>query len=75
MATATDVACTTPETDPDRPLRFERRRLERFTVLLDSMFGRSGDGLHDHLLQFTRPVTGAYWFAPSVEDLAAVLEG
>lgn len=48
-------------------------RLERFTVLLDSMFGRSGDGLHDRLLQFTRPVTGAYWFAPSVEDLREVL--
>ena len=49
-------------------------RLERFAVLLDSMFGRSGDGLHDHLLQFTRPVTGAYWFAPSIEDLTAELE-
>lgn len=49
-------------------------RLERFSFLLESMFGLSGDGLHDHLLQFTRPVTGAYWFAPSVEDLAAALE-
>ena len=32
MATVTNAACTTPETEPDRPLRFERRRHERFTV-------------------------------------------
>ncbi len=32
MATATNAACTTPETEPDRPLRFERRRHERFTL-------------------------------------------
>ncbi len=32
MATATNAACTTPETEPDRPLRFERRRHERFTA-------------------------------------------
>ena len=50
-------------------------KLERFAFLLDSMFGSTGDGLHDHLLQFTRPVTGAYWFAPAVEDLAELLYG
>ncbi len=36
------------------------------------MFGTSGDGIHDRLLDFTRAVTGSYYFAPSVEDLAAV---
>lgn len=49
--------------------------LERFQILLDSMFGRSDDGLHDHLLQFTHAVSGAYWFAPSVEDLDAAIGG
>ena len=51
------------------------RRIDRFDLLLQSMFGLSGDGQHDHLLQFTRPVTGAYWFAPSLEDLASALGG
>ena len=36
------------------------------------MFGTSGDGLHDHLLDFSTPVTGSYYFAPSIDDLAAV---
>ena len=50
-------------------------RIERFAFLLDSMFGLTGDGVHDRLLQFTRPVTGAYWFAPAAEDLAELLYG
>ncbi len=40
--------------------------------MLSRMFGTSGDGVHDHLLDFTQAVTGSYYFAPSVEDLAAV---
>lgn len=51
------------------------REIRRFDLLLESMFGLGGDGVHDHLLQFTRPVTGSYWFAPSVEDLEAVRGG
>jgi hypothetical protein len=31
-----------------------------------------GDGVHDHLLDFSTAVTGSYDFAPSVEELAAV---
>lgn len=38
---------------------------QRFRILLDRMFGTSGDGGHDRLTAFSRPVTGAYWFAPS----------
>ncbi len=45
---------------------------DRFDGMLARMFGTSGDGVHDHLLDFTRAVTGSYYFAPSVEDLAAV---
>ena len=45
---------------------------DRFDGMLARMFGTSGDGIHDRLLDFTRAVTGSYYFAPSVEDLAAV---
>ncbi len=37
----------------------------RFEVQLRRMFGVSGDGVHDRLNAYSRPVTGAYWFAPS----------
>ena len=46
---------------------------DRFDGMLARMFGTSGDGIHDHLLDFSRPVTGSYYFAPSLEDLAAVI--
>jgi putative iron-dependent peroxidase len=38
--------------------------------MLDSMVGRGG-GPRDELTRFTRPLTGAYYFIPSAEDLAA----
>ncbi len=44
----------------------------RFRILLDRMFGLSGDGIHDRLLEYSRPVTGAYWFAPSTGGLDAL---
>lgn len=46
-------------------------RLHNFKVLLDSMFGET-DGKTDHLLRFTKAVTGAYFFAPSEEMLASL---
>lgn len=36
----------------------------RFRWLLDSMFGRTGDGLRDRLLGWSRPVTGSFFYAP-----------
>ena len=36
-----------------------------------SMFGER-DGKHDAMLRFTKPVSGAWWFAPSVEALLAL---
>jgi deferrochelatase/peroxidase EfeB len=30
------------------------------------MFGTAEDGLHDRLTDFSRPVGGAYYFAPSL---------
>lgn len=43
--------------------------LSRFEVLLARMYGISGDGLTDHLLAFSKPVTGSYWFAPPADLL------
>lgn len=45
---------------------------DRFDGMLARMFGTCGDGVHDRLLEFTHAVTGSYYFAPSLEDLAAV---
>ncbi len=37
------------------------------------MYGATEDGIQDRLTAYTKPVTGAYWFAPSRADLAALL--
>jgi porphyrinogen peroxidase len=44
----------------------------RFDKMLARMFGTSGDGLHDHLTDFTTPVSGSYYFAPSLQALAGL---
>ncbi|MDA1090762.1 MAG: Dyp-type peroxidase, partial [Proteobacteria bacterium] len=44
----------------------------RFDVQLRRMFGVSGDGEHDRLIEFSEAVSGSYWFAPSVEDLQSL---
>jgi putative iron-dependent peroxidase len=36
------------------------------------MFGTSEDGVRDRLTDFSRPVSGAYYFAPSINLLEAV---
>ena len=41
----------------------------RFDVMLSRMFGLAGDGVRDRLLDFSRPVSGAYYFAPSLNML------
>ena len=46
----------------------------RFEIMLARMFGTTGDGLHDRLMDFTRATSGAYYFAPSLEILAALGE-
>jgi porphyrinogen peroxidase len=48
--------------------------LDRFDTMLARMFGASDDGVHDRLTEFSCPVSGAYYFAPSLtrlNDLAA----
>jgi putative iron-dependent peroxidase len=44
----------------------------RFDKMLARMFGTTGDGLHDTLTDFSRPVSGSYYFAPSLQALAAL---
>lgn len=44
----------------------------RFDRMLAAMFGTSGDGHRDRLLDFTTPGSGSYYFAPSLEALAAL---
>ena len=46
--------------------------LRRFQVLLERMFGASGDGVSDKLIRYSKPVTSSYWFAPSREALIQV---
>lgn len=45
---------------------------EIFDGMLSRMFGTADDGVRDHLLDFSRTVAGAYYFAPSVEALGAL---
>jgi porphyrinogen peroxidase len=51
------------------------RDLSIIDRMLARMFGASEDGISDRLLNFTTPVGGAYFFAPSEEMLASVLGG
>jgi putative iron-dependent peroxidase len=44
----------------------------RYDTMLSRMFGTVGDGIHDRLVDFSRPVSGAYYFAPPVDFLTAM---
>ena len=41
----------------------------RYERMLARMFDTAGEGVHDRLTEFSRPVSGAYYFAPSLNDL------
>lgn len=45
---------------------------ELMDTMLARMFGTSGDDLIDDLIRFSTPVTGSYYFVPSMSALAAV---
>lgn len=47
---------------------------QRVQIQLDRMFGVTEDGLHDRITEFSTPVSGAYWFAPSREALSDLLK-
>ncbi len=42
----------------------------RFDTMLGRIFGTSGDGQHDRLTDFSRPVSGAFYYAPPLNLLA-----
>ena len=44
----------------------------RIDTMLARMFGTSGDGLTDRLIEFSTPVTGSYYFAPAMAELTRV---
>lgn len=46
----------------------------RFQIQLERMTGATEDGVHDKLMEYSKPVTGSYWFAPSIEDLQKMLK-
>jgi putative iron-dependent peroxidase len=46
----------------------------RFEIQLERMYGLTEDGVSDRILEFSRAVTGAYWYAPSQEDLFESLQ-
>jgi putative iron-dependent peroxidase len=46
----------------------------RFRVMLERMFGLA-DGMRDRLTDFSRPNSGAYYFAPSMGALDDLLGG
>jgi porphyrinogen peroxidase len=46
----------------------------RFDRMLARVFGTTGDGLVDHLTDFSRPVSGAFYFAPSLTTLRELEE-
>lgn len=46
----------------------------RFDRMLARVFGTAGDGVYDRLTDFSRPVSGAYYFAPSLTTLRTLEE-
>jgi putative iron-dependent peroxidase len=47
--------------------------LGKIDLMMANMYGASGDGVYDHLMDFSQTVSGAYYFAPSAELLATIL--
>lgn len=46
------------------------REPARMRRMLERMAGTPADGLHDRLMEFSRPVSAALYFAPSLDELA-----
>jgi len=44
----------------------------RFERMLQRMLGTAGDGRHDRLMEFTRPVSGAFFFVPGLDVLKSL---
>ena len=46
--------------------------LAKIDLMLEAMFGATGDGHHDRLVTFSETVSGAYYYAPSRETLQSL---
>jgi porphyrinogen peroxidase len=51
------------------------RNLDIPERMLSRMFGTADDGIHDRLMEFTKPVSGATFFAPSLTVLKSLAKG
>ena len=49
------------------------KELIRFSSQLESMYGLTEDKKIDQLINYSKAVSGSYWFAPSVEDMQEAL--
>lgn len=47
---------------------------QRFQIQLERMFGLTDDGIYDKLIDFSKAVNSAYWFAPSQPQLEALFK-
>ena len=48
------------------------KSLDVFDSMLARMMGAADDGLHDRLMEFSRAVTGATFFVPSIETISSL---
>jgi putative iron-dependent peroxidase len=48
------------------------KSLDIFDSMLAQMMGTTADGLHDRLMEFSRAVTGATFFVPSIETISSL---
>ena len=60
------------ENPPGRTQAFAAytKSLDALDLMLARMMGATADGLHDRLMEFSRAVTGATFFVPSLETLS-----
>jgi putative iron-dependent peroxidase len=61
-----------PGDGPRSALAAYTSSLDVFDLMLARMIGTTGDGLHDRLMEFSRAVTGATFFVPSIETLSSL---
>jgi len=47
--------------------------MQRFNGQLESMMGKTDDGISDKLMQYSTPKTGSFWFLPSDNDLTNLI--
>lgn len=48
--------------------------VSRFEIMLNRMFDTTNTGTHDHLTDFTKPVSAAFYYAPPVQALRVLGE-